>query len=143
MLLQVTPELVAKHWEFFAPGIEAANRGVNPNSHFNLNNTLAAIQSEEAQVWAEQDASGEPAVIVVTTVLSDKLAGTNTLHIHSMFSLKPMSRGVIRDGWANLFQFAKSRGCSFITALAVDPNIIKIAGLVGLKEKVKFLSMEI
>ncbi len=116
MIVQLTPDQIAQHWDVLSTGFMSAIPPTAGRGERLKANLLENCMIGKMQVWATFDESGNVIGAVLTTITSDPGTYVRNLFSYAVFSLG-VSDKEWEDGLAVLSSFAKANGCFALTGL--------------------------
>lgn len=144
MLLRLIPEQVSEGWSLFAPLIQSTLPPGVMGSDAALSNALRAILAEEAEAWLEIGPEGQPRVFLLTTLMTDKVAGGNMLVIYTIHLLGgALDRESWIDGIETLKSYARSKGCGSIISHVINEQFLRFLNGLGIKAESHLITIPV
>lgn len=133
MLVRVLPEQVSESWDKIRPMIVST---LPPTLRINtdaMSNILAALLKEEAQLWVgyREEGDGTPIYILMTSALTDHVAGARYLLIYSLYALANLTKEDYILGLDTLKTFAQSIHCKELLAYVEDDSFVRRLQAIG------------
>lgn len=145
MLTKLTPEQIANYWNVVKYAIEQSLPPIVGDHPDKLNRILAAALSNKVDVWASYVRKETTTFegIVLTKLLYDDASDTSNLLIYCIYGYEEISKSSWPEAIKSLIKYAKSKGCSFITAYSDVPVVITNAKRMGADTRYTFLSFNV
>jgi len=143
MLIYFLPEQVANNWDIIEYAIEQALPPMADDSPDKMNNILEAFLIGKLHCWISVNKDKQPEAVITTMILNDYASKTKTLLIYTAYAFDKTAALSWMEGFDTLFKYAKSKGCSAVTAFSNDNKIINIAQKFGADINMRYLSFQI
>lgn len=116
MLLRMLPEQVSEQWTIIKEAIQAS-AGVYTIPEAKMTNILSMLLSGNMQCWVLVDGNNRADVYaVITTFTYDDPLGEKTLFVFSLYAYKNIPIRLWKSLFGTLKRWAKSLGCSSVSA---------------------------
>ena len=133
MILRLLPEQISEQWDIIKPTIEESLHSACED--VDTNEVLTSLLNASSQCWVSSrkaDNGGNIIEGIIITVITRNLFGEGrSLLIYSLFGYSMDTKEAWRGGAEALALFARSNGCSRITAYTDVPSLIKLAENLG------------
>lgn len=116
MLLKLTTEYVAEHWDEIRPAIE---QSLPPVTSAHMEKVLESILIGKLQCWTSYERTENGPVVegvLTTTVIEDFVSGNLNLLIYSFYSYRKFKARAWIEGYEALVKYGKSIGCEWVLA---------------------------
>lgn len=133
MLLRLVPEQITVGWDVIRPLIAHTLPPTLRVSQAAMGNILTALLNEEAQLWLlyREEGDGIPRAFIMTTIITDNVAGSKFLLIYSMHGLDTLNIKDYENGVGSLKTFALANECNQVLAYVEDESFIRVLNRVG------------
>lgn len=126
MLIQLTSDQIAKHWDIIKVAIEDC---MPPLSHITvdtMNRVLELLLTGNMHCWVYQNDERKIIAVVVTTFYYDYPSATQDLLLYAVWGAN-LSEGVWTDGFTTLMRFAEANNCKTIYGFTSAPELVELA----------------
>jgi len=144
MLLMLLPPQISAQWDMIKPAIEESLLSACEN--VDMNELLMSLLNNSSQCWVSSRRSNGGNIIeglIITVVTNDMFGEGKNLLIYSLFGYNMSTREAWRGAGKSLALFARSKGCSRITAYTNVSSLIKLAEGLGGTADQRFVSIPI
>ena len=151
MLIRLNSEQVMRYW----PSVEEALRAAVPFADTFTSEQMLDLQEKcvrgALQTWlvynVQADATGQdkvlPLAIGLTTVLEAIGHRGKELLIYALCSYENVPMDIWREAFESLKKFARSEGCSVVTALTKSPRVLQMVRQIGGNVETTYCRMEV
>lgn len=146
MMMKLLPDQVAKFWSIIKYGIEQSLPPVASDHPDKMNRILTAALSNRIDVWISYNRNGSGInlnSVILTKILYDDASDTRSLLLYSLFGYGTFDRPSWQNGLEMLVKYARSQGCSYVTAYTELPSVVQIAKRLGADTRSTFLSFDV
>ena len=127
----LTPNEVSFMWNLVKQSILDGSDGYI-TTDIELARVLSALTEGRLQCWIVAcDDTKHFVGAVLTQVVNDGLVGKKGLSILSLSAKRPVRISAWREGLSVLVKFAKSRDCSYVTAMTRNPRVVEMVTAMG------------
>lgn len=131
MLIQLSSEQSAEHWEYIKYGIESALLPTVGLHEERMSNVLESIMLGKMVVWLSvSKGTREIEGLVVTALQTDELSTTKSMLIYAVYGINS-AQSSWPEGLRQLTDYAKSEECHKILAYSNVPEIINYIKSIG------------
>jgi hypothetical protein len=132
MLTKLLPDQVSKFWDVIKYAVENSLPPTVVDRPDKMNRILSSMLCGNTEVWVSyKQGTYKFEAILVTKFIYDDDSGTKNLLIYSLFSYEHMDESSWIEGKDALIEYAKNTGCSLIIAYSANPQISKMAKMLG------------
>ena len=147
MITKLLPEQIAANWEAIKRVVVRSHPPSVRVSEEVLANILEAAMQMEVQVWIQHESDFEKDLssvqaVALTAVMTEPISREKTLLIYGLVALDRSGLDW-SEGMIALKKFAKSRGCSYVSAYSEVPAVWKIVESFGGNVKTRYLYLEV
>lgn len=139
MIVQLTPDQVAEQWSLLSKGFEEA---LPPNlvgsSDLFMSQLLNSSINAQMQIWIVLE-DNKISSAAMTTITTDPGTLAKNLLVYAVYSKDMTNRDFWRDLNHVLKQFARSQGCTTISAYTDSLDVVGIATKLGWKVNMRYI----
>ena len=145
MLTKLLPEQISKFWPIIKYAVEMSLPPIAGEHPDRMNRILASTLSGTTDVWASYTRGEENRFegIVLTRLGYDETSNTKSLLIYCLYGYGEVNRNSWLQAIELLAKYAKSKGCSRVTAYTSEPYIVKLATDLGADVSYTFISFDL
>jgi hypothetical protein len=143
---RMLPEQISEFWDVIKYAIEQSLPPIVGEHPDKMNRILSSALMGKVDVWASYEkvnGSIKFNGIVLTVFQTDDISYTKSMMIYCLYGYENLNRSTWVEGFRGLLNYAKSKGCLFITAYTEFPLIVEMSKKLGADVRYHFLSFNI
>ena len=144
MLVRLLPDQVASNWDVIKHAVAESLPPTIIESPDKLNNLFESLLIGRMVCWASitGETNDEMEGLLITTVQEDKVSGTRSLLIFSLYSFTNASKELTwQEGLVKLMRFAITQRCDQIIAYTTNENVIRFVERAGGDVSQRFITI--
>lgn len=144
-MTKLLPDQISRFWPIVKYAIEESlppTVGEHPDK---MNRILSSTLSGGLDVWVSYTRGDMIKInsIVLTKITYDDASHTKNLLIYCLYGYGEITEESWKEGFGALAKYARSKGCSKVTALSSIPYVIEVAKNLGAETDYTFISFNL
>ena len=130
MITQLLPDQISKLWDIIKYAVEQSMPPVAGDHPDRMNRILSSMLSGKTQCWVsyeKKEEGSELNAIILTKILYDDTSHTKSLLLYSVYGYGRIDQKFWMEGFAFMSKYAKSHGCTYLSAYTEVPYLIEMA----------------
>ena len=131
MIIQLSPEDIAKHWELIKYGTLQVATGFNPAAY--STNLLKNLLLGKCQCWFSMDQGRKIKMLVITRINNDE-GDTKHLFIGPVYGFSRSYDNEWKEALNSLVKFSEGMGLNSLIVATMNPRVVQLCNLLNFKK---------